>query len=630
MKLNTLLSFLADEFSGLRTKNTVADIARFHRIQASPGYDDAVQYIVEQLAKLGITHAVSTFPADGKTKTFGWVSPPGWRIRSGTLQQSKPVEKRLASFDIVKISVLGQSGAGDAVGEVIHVGAGDTEACFEGLDLRGKFVLSHGRPAAMLKFLKNSGAVGLIIYPDVTRAEPSHDLVQYGGLFPRADELAWLPMGFSISRRTAEDLLKQLEKEAVLVHGQVDADFLDNPLQVLEARIEGSDPHAGEVLLTAHLCHPAQSANDNASGSGVLVEIARVLGKLAEQGELANTVRLVWMPEFNGSVPWAAANAENLKNVLFSINLDMVGQSPELIGESLRVFRSLNSHPSFLNACFEPLLVSLAEDQRFLADHGSRRVLHWIFDVPSGGSDHLVFQAPPVDVPSVMLGHDDAYWHTDLDTMENVDPTRLKAAGVLTAMLSVLPTWGKHESYMLAEWLLSFSQRALTEASRLSRSATDEMTQRLLESAMAIEVTRATSLAEFLGSSNWNAENHVKALQATYRALVRDQEKANPSTLSIALTKTPVRVLDGPVSAGVLQKLSADDREFVQANVSSNHGAPLQQLVNLADGTRTILEIATCLSLDFRKIFEVADIERLTELLEKMGYLSVSSPFRPI
>jgi len=625
MKLNTLLSFLADEFSGLRTKNTVADIARFHRIQASPGYDDALQYIVEELVQLGIDHSVSTFPADGKTETFGWVSPPGWTIRSGTLQQIEPTENRLASYDIVKISVLGQSGAGDAVGEVIHVGAGDTEACFEGLDLGSKFVLSHGRPAAMLKFLKNSGAVGLIIYPDVARAEPSHDLVQYGGLFPRADELPWLPMGFSISRRDAEALLKQLNKGTVRVHGKVDAEFLDNPMQVLEARIEGTDAHASEVLLTAHLCHPAQSANDNASGSGVLVEIARVLSKLAGRGELTNTVRLVWVPEFNGSIPWAAANAEKLKNVQFSINLDMVGQSPELIGEPLRIFRVPNSHPVFLNACFEPLLATLAEDKRFLADQGSRRILHWIFDVPSGGSDHLVFQAPPVDVPSVMLGHDDPYWHTDLDTIEKVDSTRLKSAGVLTAILSVLPAWGKSEAQSLAEWLLSFSQRSLAEASTLARSADDEMKRRLLDTALAIETSRATSLAEFLGSSKWNAADHVKALQAAYRALTRHQDGADVSDAAADAAK-PVRSLNGPVRSEVLQKLSAEDREFVEAKLYLYHGAPLQQLANLADGTRTVSEITACLSLDFRQIFDVADIERAIGLLEKADYIKASSP----
>jgi len=624
MKFESLLAFLADDFSGLRAKNTVASIAGFHRIQASPGYDAAVRYVAAELTALGIDHTISRFVADGETETFGWIAPPGWTIRSGSLSQIDPKAQRLGSYNVVRQSILGQSAGGDAEGELIHIERGDSEACFQGLDLRGKFVLTSGRPASMLKFLKNKDVAGIILYPDVERAAPSYDLVQYAGLFPKADKLDWLPMGFSISRRAADALLKDLEKGVVHVRGQVDAEFLDNPMQVLEATVTGSGEAAGEVLLVAHLCHPAQSANDNASGSGVLVELARVLSKLADRGELANTVRLVWVPEFNGAIPWAAANAENLKNVLFSINLDMVGQSPELIGEPLRVFRVPNSHPVFLNACFEPLLTTIASDKRFLAAQGSRRILHWILDAPSGGSDHLVFQAPPVGVPSVMMGHDDPYWHTDLDTIEKVDPTRLKCVGALTALLALLPTWGRNESQILAEWLLAFSQRALTAASTLARSADGAMKRLLLDTALAIETSRARSLTEFLEASGWNATQHVGALQATYRALVSDREEADASDMAAPDAAKPVRILDGPVRSAAIQDLPKDDREFLEEKLRSNHGAALQSLVNLADGMRTAQEITACLSLDFQRSFSVSDIARAIALLEQGGYLATT------
>ncbi|MCK5245904.1 DUF4910 domain-containing protein, partial [Candidatus Bipolaricaulota bacterium] len=380
-------------------------------------------------------------------------------------------------------------------------------------------------------------------------------------------------------------------------------------------------PSTKEVLLTAHLCHPAQSANDNASGSGVLVEIARVLSKLAAQGELANTVRLLWVPEFNGAIPWAAANAENLKNVLFSINLDMVGQSPELIGEPLRVFRVPNSHPMFLNACFEPLLALIAEDPRFVASQGSRRVLHWILDVPSGGSDHLVFQAPPVDAPSVMFGHNDPYWHTDLDTIEKVDPTRLKHVGVLTAVLSLLPKWSADESQTLAEWLMAFSQRGLTEASKLARSADGTMKQLLLDTALVIETARADSLVRFLGATRWSSLQHLEALQATHRTLAANLEDGVNSEAVASDDIRPARILDGPVRYEVIQNLAKEDRDFLDEKLFSHHGAPPQLLANLADGSRTVSEITACMSLDFQRVFAVDDIKRAIDLLRQVGYL---------
>ena len=624
MKLNTLLSFLADEFSGLRAKNAVAAIAGFHRIQASPGYNAAVKYVSSQLQALGVAHEISEFAADGVTETFGWVSPPGWTIRSGSLTQLEPTHVSLGSYDVIKQTILGQSAGGDAEGELVHVGKGDCAACFEGIDLQGKFVLSSGRPSVTRAFLKDKAVAGLILYPDVERASPSHDLVQYAGLFPRADEIAWLPMGFSISRRAADGLLKDLEKGPVRVRGQVDAEFIDHPMQVLEATIPGIDGATAEVLLTAHLCHPAQSANDNASGSGALVEIARVLAKLSERGELANTVRLLWVPEFNGAIPWAAAHAEKLKDVAFSINLDMVGESPELIGEPLRVFRVPSCHPMFLNACFEPLLGLIADDPRFRAAQGSRRVLHWILDAPSGGSDHLVFQAPPVNVPSIMLGHDDAYWHTDLDTMEKVDPTRLKCVGVLTAVLALLPTWGRDELQLLTGWLLAFSHRALTKAAELARSV-ENGAELLLDTALRIETARADSLSKLLGSGGWDYRRHVDALQATQRALAEPGRQAASLEAAASDCDKPVRCLNGPVRHEVIAGLAPEDREFLEEKLFSHHSAPPQVLANLADGTRTVPEIAAYLSLDFQCVFAVEDIARAVALLRQVGYLETTS-----
>ncbi|MFC2082562.1 hypothetical protein ACFLSG_00780 [Candidatus Bipolaricaulota bacterium] len=53
-----------------------------------------------------------------------------------------------------------------------------------------------------------------------------------------------------------------------------------------------------------------------------------------------------------------------------------------------------------------------------------------------------------------MLGHDDPYWHTDLDTIEKVDPTRLKHVGSLVATLSALPSWGSGLWQMPVGWLV--------------------------------------------------------------------------------------------------------------------------------------------------------------------------------
>jgi len=117
----------------------------------------------------------------------------------------------------------------------------------------------------------------------------------------------------------------------------------------------------------------------------------------------------------------------------------MVGQSPERIGSPLRIFRVPNDLPTYLNAVFEPLAARVGGMKVCISPGGSARPLHFIVDRPSGGSDHLVFSAPPHRLPAAMFGHDDPYWHSDLDTVENVDPTRMKHVMMIAATIALLP-----------------------------------------------------------------------------------------------------------------------------------------------------------------------------------------------
>ena len=613
-----LFSRFCSEISGVRAKRFVSQIARFHRIQASPGYDDALRFVETELSEMGVASRVSEFPADGRTETYGWRAPHGWAIRSGSLRQVAPKERLLGSYDEIPQAVLGQCPGGSAEGKVVHIGEGAKPEEFETLDLEGRFVLTTGRPMRVIRKLKGRGIAGIILYPTAERAAPDYDLVQYAGLFPNAEEIANLPLGFSISRRAADGLLEQLKKGPVTVRGEVDSEFLDHPMRVLEGWIPGTDADAGEVLVVAHLCHPAQSANDNASGSGLLLEVARTLAVLADQTPLRHTIRFLWVPEFNGTIPWAAANQELLGRTRFSLNLDMVGQSPEIIGEPLRVFRTPNARGSFIDSCFEPILARIAASPASPSPQGSRRPLHYVVDLPSGGSDHLVFNASPFDLPSPMLGHDDPYWHTDLDTLDKVDPTRLKQVGILTSLVAALPTWAEQERELLREWLLSFGATELARSSRLARALPGDAGAQLMEIAHRIEERRWESLTSIVNLGD-RADAHREALGALLASFLPGTEAPR----GVPNGAKPRCVADGPVSFTVFEDFSDEERAFIEEKVAGNHGAAVHSLVGLCDGTRTIDEIALQMTLDFDKPFAVQDTRRALELLERTGYVKL-------
>jgi len=618
MRSEDVIRELAGTISGVRILETAAEIARFHRVPGSPGYAEAADGVCRRLAEAGVAATVHDYPADGRTKTYEWVSPPAWSVRAGTLIQMAPTERKLVDFAEVAQGVVVHSPGGTFEGELVHLGAPTGDADYDAGDLVGKVVLACARASDVVPRAAARGAVGVVVYPDQEKAAVSHDLVQYQSIFPTADEIPHLVPAFSISRRAADRLVKELAAGPATLRGEVNAEFSDGALRVIEARIEGRDERLGEVLLTAHLCHPRASANDNASGSAVLVELARVLQASRDGLDLRPGIRFLWMPEFYGSLPWAAAHAEGLRNVEYALNLDMVGPSPDRIGEPLRVFRAANHTPHIVNALVEPLLSRIAASRATESPRGSSRPLHGSFDRPSGGSDHVVFAASPHRIPALMLGHDDPYWHTDFDTVDKLDPTRLKQVAILAGALAALADASGDNAARVAGWLLAYSVRELTRAADLARDLEPALGARLLDLALGVEVARASTLASLNGS--WRAAL-ADVLQRTRDALGPASSGSRVSALE-GKEERPARRIDGPLVYAITDRFTDEERVFFKDRLGGNHRALAEGLLNQCDGTKTAVDIALLLSLDAGVIVPVDDVHRGVVLYRKAGYVT--------
>ena len=78
--------------------------------------------------------------------------------------------------------------------------------------------------------------------------------------------------GAELSRRLAAG-------EKLVLRASIDAEVSPSQYHVVAGIIPGEDAEH-EVLINAHLDHPAQSAKDDAAGCAVLLDIARVWTKL--------------------------------------------------------------------------------------------------------------------------------------------------------------------------------------------------------------------------------------------------------------------------------------------------------------------------------------------------------------
>ena len=61
----TICKLLEKEVSGQSAFNFLSEISRYHRIQASPGIREAVEWAVESMKSHGLDAEVHSYPADG-------------------------------------------------------------------------------------------------------------------------------------------------------------------------------------------------------------------------------------------------------------------------------------------------------------------------------------------------------------------------------------------------------------------------------------------------------------------------------------------------------------------------------------------------------------------------------------
>ena len=95
-------SKLAD---GRRALDDAWGISLHHRIQASPGFDAAVEFARGLLEEAGLEVQVHDYPADGRTEYWGWVAPIGWEVRDAELWMVEPEKELIANLTPVEFQL---------------------------------------------------------------------------------------------------------------------------------------------------------------------------------------------------------------------------------------------------------------------------------------------------------------------------------------------------------------------------------------------------------------------------------------------------------------------------------------------------------------------------------------------
>jgi len=638
------------EYSGVRAKGDVAGIIQYHRIQASPGFRAAAQHVQQVVAALGLPAEVYSYPANDRTAYWGSPMFQEWEATEATLHLIQPAEqaRKLADFSEVKTSLIQRSMPVDNIeAEVVLLEDGEEEREYEGLDVQGKLVMTKGDLERVQYLAVGKHDAAGILFDGMHESPPVYQRIDHPDLV-RYTSFWWRPgdkpcFGFVLSPRVGEELRKVIKAQhrdgrpPLRARAHVVSRVYDGQMEVVSALIPGETDE--EVVLVAHLCHPQPSANDNASGSAALIELARTLKRLIQSGKLPRpkrSIRLLWVAEMTGTFAYLASNPQRIPHMVAGLNLDMVGESQDICGSVFIVEATPAAMPSFATDLLERMREEWLGGAHSLAGTASYPLFRHAVNPFSGGSDHYILSDPTVGVPTPMLIQwPDKFWHTSGDTLEKVDPRMLGVLGGLaTTYAYFLANAGRREvDWLGLEMLARFRARL---ARTVQGALTDALAARNGEE-LALAATRLIKQAGFARDRQREAlntllrlapqdEGLVTGLQAQVdRTVDEELERAGAAlqrqaqALGLpdvplpvqkeldqwdkkAATLVPGRLFPGPVSPGsCMHKLASAEREEVHA-WQKEHRAPYHGMATVAnywvDGKRTVAEIADLVELE--------------------------------
>ena len=647
---------IVGESSGDRAYNYMLDIAPYERNRSHSEYTGHFfesDYVMDKLKEFGIKTA--TLDVVGETST--------WDGISGSLWEVSPKLTKIADYDDLAATLAQGSANADVTAELVWVGSGSADELAK-LDLDGKIVLTESSGGTVLMRAQQAGAIGAVSFAS---SRPLRDPLQIPNSGIRGNGQGFC---FNISPRDGHVLRDRLRSgEKITVHAKVEATTENTDNEVPTCVIKGSDPDAGEIVLVAHLFegYVKLGANDNISGAVVLMEVARTLQKLIDNGDIPQPkrdIRILWVNEISATTAWIAQNRKEMAKSLCGINLDMVGLWLSKDGAFFCGHRTLMGNPHYINDVQESFFHYMgATNKGFVSTGvgrpealkpvysatGSHDPFYYAINAHYGSSDHECFNDWGVRVPMTILNTwPDSYYHTSGDRPDVCDPTQLHRATVITASIAytiacadekgaiaiaseVAANAGKRMSVRMADALSNLSKADAQSFAALHKLARFDQDAILIN-----EKATLTSVLE-LAPNSAALKNYVASLSASLQAKSAACGKeidASAAAMAMVLgvpapdTKKGIVLTDLEKKASkIYPKATAKVMEIgggvirtVPRDVRLAHADDVAKLAS--DGVNSVLDIKKMQDVQFPDADSLENILKYLDLLKSEGLVT--------
>jgi len=357
------------------------------------------------------------------------VIPRGWDAARARLTARRDGGERvLADYEAVPCSLVMNSSPTPPGGVTARAVIADEADQLASLDIRGKIILTRLSADQVFKRAKEGGAVGIAsdcipLFKGIRDSrEQVMDACRWVNSFQTTEDAGLF--AFSLSPRMG-DALRNILAEApeTTLFAEVDARRYDAEVHTISGLLRGAEPDLGEVLVYGHLYEPG--AHDNASGCGMILELARALAGAVRDGTMPRPrrgIRFAMGYECAGSMGFCAAHPEIIERTACGLVADMVGSGAKNRA-TMHIWHNPNANWSYVDA----LILDL-----FAAYDVFSGVKREVKGDPFGiGTDNILAD-PCFGTPTVaMLMHPALSYHSSMDTMDLIEPDVLRWSGIV-------------------------------------------------------------------------------------------------------------------------------------------------------------------------------------------------------
>lgn len=502
---------IARILSGDRAFATTNYVQQFYRDPGSRGFDAAIDSVTHLLAAAGyVPQGAGYIPEQ----------PPGAPGRLTYRIESRPLRGLVWSPLDASITLAGHvaplqqwssnhnmlpsnswsTPPGGVDAEVVDVGAG-TDAELDRASVQGRIAYSEsparvprgsGANGAALGFVHRAatrGAVGVFIgqrLPAYNQQEKNRTAITFSAIpFDTAARV----FAVYVSLAARDSLNAALAAGRVRAHVVTSTVFEQRPERTLIAEIRGAVAPDERFVYSAHVQEPG--ANDNATGVGLLAEMARTAAVMLRAGQInpGRTITMLWGVEIQQTQRFIAEDSARRKGIKWGMSLDMVGENTARTGGTFLIEKMPD--PSKVWVRGEDQHTEWGTGQSMTAkdiwpywynDFVKQRCVDqsvatggdWVVKANpyEGGSDHTPFVA--AGIPGVLMWHfTDQHYHDDLDRIDMVSAAELQHVGNCALATSLILTAADHPEYAsaaIAE-LAGIAERRLDAEGKLSRDA---------------------------------------------------------------------------------------------------------------------------------------------------------------